>query len=93
MMGTLIGTMKRLAASRRRASALVGGSRLNGRRWAIALLAAGLLILCHGCHGDEDHELFGTLLRNAGFPSAAAGPRASDRLPAPPALLPASPQS
>lgn len=32
------------------------------RAWFILglLMLAGLLILAHGCHGDEDHELFGT---------------------------------
>jgi hypothetical protein len=34
----------------------------HGRRgpricWAIFFLLAGYLLFCHGCHGDEDHEL------------------------------------
>ena len=27
-------------------------------RWVGLLLLAGMLIVCHGCHGDEDNELF-----------------------------------
>jgi hypothetical protein len=27
-------------------------------RWAVLLLVAGYLLFCHGCHGDEDDELF-----------------------------------
>ncbi|HZT81974.1 MAG TPA: hypothetical protein VFA26_17240 [Gemmataceae bacterium] len=27
-------------------------------RWAFLLLLAGYLLFCHGCHGDEDNELF-----------------------------------
>jgi len=30
----------------------------GGRRYLTALLLAGLLVVCHGCHGDEDNELF-----------------------------------
>lgn len=30
------------------------------RRGALALLTAHLLF-AHGCHGDEDHELFGVV--------------------------------
>jgi hypothetical protein len=26
--------------------------------WAVVAVAAGLLLFCHGCHDDEDHELF-----------------------------------
>jgi hypothetical protein len=26
--------------------------------WAILLLLSGLLLFAHGCHGDEDTELF-----------------------------------
>src|SRR5438034_8075882 len=28
------------------------------RPWAVLLLLAGYLLFCHGCHGDEDNELF-----------------------------------
>jgi hypothetical protein len=28
-------------------------------RFALALLLAGYLLFAHGCHGDEDNELFG----------------------------------
>ncbi len=28
------------------------------RRWAVVALLAGYLLFCHGCHGDEDNELF-----------------------------------
>jgi hypothetical protein len=27
-------------------------------RWAAFLLLAGYLLFAHGCHGDEDNELF-----------------------------------
>jgi hypothetical protein len=31
-------------------------------RWLLAvLLAGGLTVLLHGCHGDEDNELFAPL--------------------------------
>jgi hypothetical protein len=34
-------------------------------RWLLfAFLAAALPILLHGCHGDEDNELFAPLLRH-----------------------------
>jgi hypothetical protein len=26
--------------------------------WPALALAAGLLLFCHGCHGNEDNELF-----------------------------------
>ncbi len=29
-----------------------------GIRWLILLALAGLLVVAHGCHGNEDHELF-----------------------------------
>jgi hypothetical protein len=33
-------------------------------RWLVlAALAAGLPVLLHGCHGDEDNELFAPLVR------------------------------
>ena len=28
------------------------------RPWAVLFLLAGYLLFCHGCHGDEDNELF-----------------------------------
>jgi hypothetical protein len=28
------------------------------RRWLALALLAGYLLFCHGCHGDEDNELF-----------------------------------
>jgi hypothetical protein len=32
-------------------------------RWVlVALLLGGLAILLHGCHGDEDNELFAPLV-------------------------------
>jgi hypothetical protein len=34
------------------------------RGWKLGvafLLVAGLLVFCHGCHGDEDNELFAWL--------------------------------
>ena len=27
--------------------------------WIAVAIAVGLLLFCHGCHGDEDNELFG----------------------------------
>jgi len=27
-------------------------------RWLALALLAGYLLFCHGCHGDEDNELF-----------------------------------
>jgi hypothetical protein len=30
-------------------------------RWALFLLLAGYLLFSHGCHGDEDNELFAAL--------------------------------
>lgn len=29
-----------------------------GLGWLLFVLLGGLLIFCHGCHGDEDDELF-----------------------------------
>jgi hypothetical protein len=26
--------------------------------WVVLALLAGYLLFCHGCHGDEDNELF-----------------------------------
>lgn len=26
--------------------------------WPVLLLLAGYVLFCHGCHGDEDNELF-----------------------------------
>jgi hypothetical protein len=31
------------------------------RRWAVWLVLLGLLVVAHGCHGDEDHELLARL--------------------------------
>jgi len=28
------------------------------RRWLALALLPGYLLFCHGCHGDEDNELF-----------------------------------
>jgi hypothetical protein len=28
------------------------------RLWVVLALLAGYLLFCHGCHGDEDNELF-----------------------------------
>jgi len=38
--------------------------RLSSRRWLLMggfMLLAGYLLFCHGCHGDEDNELFAGL--------------------------------
>lgn len=32
--------------------------RLHVVRWLAAALVAAYLLFAHGCHGDEDHELF-----------------------------------
>jgi hypothetical protein len=32
-------------------------------RWLIIATIAGQLVFAHGCHGDEDHELFGAVQR------------------------------
>jgi hypothetical protein len=47
------------------------------RAWVALVLLAGYLLFCHGCHGDEDNELFARLLhqpgaRVTGFPVARA---------------------
>jgi hypothetical protein len=31
------------------------------RAWVALALLAGYLLFCHGCHGDEDNELFARL--------------------------------
>ena len=37
---------------------------LNVVRWLLVVAAlAGLPVLLHGCHGDEDHELFAPIVR------------------------------
>ena len=41
--------------------------------WVVLALAAGYLLFCHGCHGDEDNELFvggptQAVLRTTGVP-------------------------
>ncbi|HKB37841.1 MAG TPA: hypothetical protein VKD72_15445, partial [Gemmataceae bacterium] len=43
--------------------ALLSKARKRARpvRWAAFVLVAGYLLFCHGCHGDEDHELFAVL--------------------------------
>ena len=48
-------------------------SSLKRRGWLyglLVLLLAGYLLFCHGCHGDEDTELFAPT--GAAPPSAAA---------------------
>jgi len=39
--------------------------------WLAVLMLAGLLVFCHGCHGDEDNEL----LASAAVPIQAGSPR------------------
>ncbi|MFO0865497.1 MAG: hypothetical protein U0744_12755 [Gemmataceae bacterium] len=34
-----------------------------GRWWLAGMVALGLTIVAHGCHGDEDHELFARFTR------------------------------
>jgi hypothetical protein len=31
------------------------------RVWVALALVAGYLLFCHGCHGDEDNELFASI--------------------------------
>lgn len=33
-------------------------------KWLIAAFVLASLLFAHGCHGDEDHELFTMLIRN-----------------------------
>jgi hypothetical protein len=33
------------------------------KRWLAAVALGGYLLYCHGCHGDEDNELFALLNR------------------------------
>ena len=42
-------------------------------RCAILLALAAQLLFAHGCHGDEDHELFG-LIQHLTAESASAAP-------------------
>ncbi|MBX9679905.1 MAG: hypothetical protein K2X38_14175 [Gemmataceae bacterium] len=35
-----------------------------GRWWRAGVVALALTIVAHGCHGDEDHELFARLVRS-----------------------------
>ncbi len=42
-----------------RACSTMGRSGVRRRRpWLALALLAGYLLFCHGCHGDEDNELF-----------------------------------
>ena len=34
------------------------GRRRSWLAWTALALLAGCLLFCHGCHGDEDNELF-----------------------------------
>ena len=38
--------------------------------WAALAVAAGLLLFCHGCHGDEDTELFNAAQQKCPRPEA-----------------------
>jgi hypothetical protein len=51
--------------------AAVEGRTCPWLRLAAVLLVCGWLLFAHGCHGDEDNELFARLL-SAARPSAAA---------------------
>ncbi len=54
-------------------------------RWLLLAIVAGVLIVAHGCHGDEDNELFDRWspgfgrferrLADAGTPIPAARPK------------------
>src|SRR5262249_49728113 len=65
----------------------------RGRGWwryAAALLLGGYLLFAHGCHGDEDTELFARALQSAGATAGPTGPAAWRRTPAAPAGTPRS---
>ena len=51
--------------------------RRRRRMWLAVALLAGYLLFCHGCHGDEDNELF-TSMRT---PAALQGPHHDSRHP------------
>src|SRR5262249_28231956 len=38
---------------------------VHRRAWPLLLLLAAYLVFCHGCHGDEDNELFVRATRTA----------------------------
>jgi hypothetical protein len=35
-------------------------------KWLLAAWVAGALLFAHGCHGDEDHELFTSIANHSG---------------------------
>jgi hypothetical protein len=37
----------------------------GARWWPVLLIVGGYLLFSHGCHGDEDNELFGSSSRHA----------------------------
>ena len=37
---------------------VAAGSDLSWVRWGLFVLLAGYLLFAHGCHGDDDNELF-----------------------------------
>lgn len=39
-----------------------GGSLMVFAKWLIAAFVLASLLFAHGCHGDEDHELFTMLI-------------------------------
>jgi hypothetical protein len=50
-------------------------SRIAGLwRFGLALLLAGGLLVAHGCHGDEDNELFGAVAAPPWARSPDGGP-------------------
>jgi hypothetical protein len=34
--------------------------------WPVVLVLAGLILFCHGCHGDEDNELLAVTITESG---------------------------
>ena len=61
------------AAKRKRVALSDSGKR---RRWVFFagfVLLAGYLLFCHGCHGDEDNELFAGLSASVVGRSSGSG--------------------
>jgi hypothetical protein len=51
------------------------------RVWVVLVLLAGYLLFCHGCHGDEDNELFAPWAAVVTYPpTSAAATRLSSSL-------------
>jgi len=51
---------------------IVPASPGRGRLWVALALLAGYLLFCHGCHGDEDNELFAGVRHQAAMQKPVA---------------------